>query len=44
MKTRKQRNPVARQLQTPRFAKRIVCSRKTYRRKERGANQASQDG
>ena len=44
MKTRKQRNPVARQLRTPPFAKRIVRSRKTCRRKEHGADQASQDG
>ena len=29
MKTRKLRNPVARQLRTPRFAKRIVRSRNT---------------
>ena len=44
MKTRKQHNSVARQLRTPPFVKRIVRSRKTYRRKGHGADQASQDG
>ena len=35
MKARKPRNPVARQLRSPAWRKRVVRSRKTYRRKGR---------
>jgi len=36
----KRRNPVARQLRSPVFRKRVVHNRKTYRRNGRGGSKA----
>ena len=40
----KPRNPVARDIRTARFCKRIVRSRKTYRRNARGADRHGDTG